>query len=152
MWKKEKMLATSIFSFSCIVFYSSQEEFLFLIYIYFVVCKCFQFGQSKNLLFGKVLGKNVINPFTRWQNYSFVQFESICRWQFHYGWNGAISVWFDIKSWKRTKCWMPAISFFPQCFQKNISSGHQKVSLTGKGWWVEILFTTNIYLTIIVKA
>ena len=42
---KEKMLVTSIFSFSRNVFYPFQKEFLFLSYTYFVVCKCFQFGQ-----------------------------------------------------------------------------------------------------------
>ena len=59
MWEKEKMLVTSIFSFSHNIFqrllflrvsifsfirnifYPSQKEFLFLIYIYIVICKCF---------------------------------------------------------------------------------------------------------------
>ena len=44
LWEKEKMLVTSIFSFSHNVFYPSQKEFLYLSYIYCVVCKCFQFG------------------------------------------------------------------------------------------------------------
>ena len=44
LWEKEKMLVTSIFSFSNHVFYQSQKEFLFLSYIYFVVCKCFEPG------------------------------------------------------------------------------------------------------------
>ena len=37
---------TIIFSFSHNVFYPSQKEFLFWSYIYFVVCKCFQFGPA----------------------------------------------------------------------------------------------------------
>ena len=44
--KKEKMLVTSIFSFSHNVFYLSQSNFQWLIHIYFVVCKCFQFGPD----------------------------------------------------------------------------------------------------------
>ena len=44
LWEKEKMLVTSIFSFSCNVFYLFQQEFLCLGYIYFVVGKCFQYG------------------------------------------------------------------------------------------------------------
>ena len=43
LWEKKKMPVTSIFSFSCSVFYRSQQKFLFLSDIYFVVCKCFQF-------------------------------------------------------------------------------------------------------------
>ena len=46
LWEKEKMLVTSIFSFSHKVFYSSQHKFQFLSQIYFVVCKCFEFGQA----------------------------------------------------------------------------------------------------------
>ena len=40
--KKEKMLVTSIFSFSHNVFYPSQNEFQVLSHIWFAVCKCFQ--------------------------------------------------------------------------------------------------------------
>ena len=35
---------TSIFSFSHNVFYSSETKFEIFIHIYFVVCKCLQFG------------------------------------------------------------------------------------------------------------
>ena len=52
-WKhcgeKEKMLVTSAFSFSRNVSYPSQREFLHLSYIYFVGCKCFQFGPVKKI-------------------------------------------------------------------------------------------------------
>ena len=44
LWEKEKMLETSIFSFSPNVFYLSQNRFQILSHIYFVVCKCFEFG------------------------------------------------------------------------------------------------------------
>ena len=44
LWEKEKVLVTSIFSFSHKVFYPYQSKFQFLSHIYFVVCKCFQFG------------------------------------------------------------------------------------------------------------
>ena len=50
IWEKEKMLVTSIFSFSHNVFFQFQKEFLFLSHIYFVVCKCFQFGPVKKLV------------------------------------------------------------------------------------------------------
>ena len=43
-WEKEKLLVTSIFSFSQNVFYSFQRKFQILSRIYFDVCKCFQFG------------------------------------------------------------------------------------------------------------
>ena len=43
LWKKEKMLVSSIFSFLHNVFYSSQHKLQFLSQNYFVVCKCFEF-------------------------------------------------------------------------------------------------------------
>ena len=42
---KGEMLQTSIFSYSCNVFYPSHKELLFLSGIHFVVCKCLQFGR-----------------------------------------------------------------------------------------------------------
>ena len=39
LWEKEKMLVTSIFSFSHSVFYPYQNRFQFFNHIYFVVCK-----------------------------------------------------------------------------------------------------------------
>ena len=50
LWEKKKMLVTSIFSFSHIVFYSIKDRNDHLCYIYFVVCKCFQFGQGQNFV------------------------------------------------------------------------------------------------------
>ena len=50
-----KILVTSILSFSHNVFSPSQMELLIFIYIYFVVCKSFEFGLSKILSFGKEL-------------------------------------------------------------------------------------------------
>ena len=44
LWEKEKMLVSSILSFSNNVFYPSQNNFEISRHIYFVVCKCFQFG------------------------------------------------------------------------------------------------------------
>ena len=43
----EKMLVTSIFSFSHNVFYPFQTEILFWSYIYFVVSKRIQFGKEE---------------------------------------------------------------------------------------------------------
>ena len=48
--EKEKMLVTSIFSFSHNVFYPLQSNFLFFRHIYFVVCKCFNFGLVLNFV------------------------------------------------------------------------------------------------------
>ena len=42
IFKSEKKVLTSIFSFSCTVFYPSQNEFQ--IFNYFITCTSFQFG------------------------------------------------------------------------------------------------------------
>ena len=42
--EKEKMLVTSIFSFTHNIFYPLKNKFQFWSHIYFVVCKFFQFG------------------------------------------------------------------------------------------------------------
>ena len=54
------MLVNSIFSFFHNVFYPFQNKFLTLSHIYFVVCKCFQFGQGQNF----VVWWRVKAPFT----------------------------------------------------------------------------------------
>ena len=56
LWEKEKMLVTSIFSFSHNVFYSIKDRYDHLCYIYFVACKCFQFEQGQ--IFGNGLKGN----------------------------------------------------------------------------------------------
>ena len=43
----QNIVDTSIFSFSHEVFYSNKERNYHLCNIYFVVCKCFQFGQGQ---------------------------------------------------------------------------------------------------------
>ena len=43
LWEKEKMLVTSIFSFSNNLFCSFKNKVLSLSHIYFVICKVFQF-------------------------------------------------------------------------------------------------------------
>ena len=48
LWEKEKMLVTSIFSFSHSVFYSIKEINPHFSNIQFVVCKCFQFSHVQN--------------------------------------------------------------------------------------------------------
>ena len=63
--RKGGILETSISSFFCSVFFQSLKEYPFTSYIYFVICKCFQFAifilslanafnlhQSKKLSFG----------------------------------------------------------------------------------------------------
>ena len=47
LWEKEKMLESSIFSFSHNVFYTIKDRNYHLCCIYFVVCKCFEFGQGQ---------------------------------------------------------------------------------------------------------
>ena len=44
LWEKEKIFATSIFSFPHNVFYPIPNKFQFFSHVYFVVCKCFQTG------------------------------------------------------------------------------------------------------------
>ena len=53
LWEKEKLLVTSNFSFSHSVFYPFRKLSAILIKLKIVVCKLFQFGRVKNLLFGK---------------------------------------------------------------------------------------------------
>ena len=55
LWKKEKLLVTSNFSFSNSVFYSLVELSALFIQFEIVVCKLFQFGRVQNLSFGKGL-------------------------------------------------------------------------------------------------
>ena len=59
LWKKKKMLVTSIFSFSNNVFYSINDRNIIVV-VYFVVCKCFQFVSSKISLFGNGLRKRFV--------------------------------------------------------------------------------------------
>ena len=44
------MPVTGIFSISHNIFYPSQKKYEFFGYIYFVVCKCFEFGQVENFV------------------------------------------------------------------------------------------------------
>ena len=55
MREKEKLLVTSIFSFSHNVFYPAQEEFLFICYIYLSSANAFNLVQTTNLSFGNGL-------------------------------------------------------------------------------------------------
>ena len=48
LWEEEKMPVTGIFSISHNVFSPSQNKYQFFGYIYFVVCKCFEFEQVQN--------------------------------------------------------------------------------------------------------
>ena len=50
MWEKQKMLVTSIFSFSHNVFYLTLDKFQFFSHIYFVVSKFFQFRLVQNFV------------------------------------------------------------------------------------------------------
>ena len=57
IWEKKKLLVTSNFSFSHSVFYPFGDLSTIFIKCEIVVCKLFQFGKVKNLLFGKGLRK-----------------------------------------------------------------------------------------------
>ena len=48
--RKGEIAGTSNFSFSHNVFYSIKDRNYHFCYIYFVVCKCFQFGQVQNFV------------------------------------------------------------------------------------------------------
>ena len=56
LWKKEKMLVTSIFSFSHKVFHSSQEEFLF--FKLYLFSRLLMLAISTSWKFCKELGEN----------------------------------------------------------------------------------------------
>ena len=55
LWEKEKLLVTSIFSFSHSVFNPFGELSAIFVKLTIVVCKLFQFGRVLNLSFGKGL-------------------------------------------------------------------------------------------------
>ena len=55
LWEKDKLLIMSNFSFSYSVFYPFEELSAIFIKFKIVICKLFQFGKVKNLLFGKGL-------------------------------------------------------------------------------------------------
>ena len=57
LWKKEKLLVMSNFSFSHSVFNTFRKLSAILIKFEIIVCKFFQFGSVLNLLFGKGLRK-----------------------------------------------------------------------------------------------
>ena len=63
LWEKEKLLVTSNFSFSHSVFYPFKELSANFIKLKIVICKLFQFGSVRNLLFGKGL-KYVLADFS----------------------------------------------------------------------------------------
>ena len=50
LWKKKKMLVSSIFSFSNYVFYPFKDRNHYLSYIYFVFCKCSEFDDVQNFI------------------------------------------------------------------------------------------------------
>ena len=70
LWEKEKLLATSNFSFSRSVFYPFGKLSAIFIKFKIVVCKLFQSGRVKNLSFGKGLRQILVlvsdNFFSQW--------------------------------------------------------------------------------------
>ena len=83
MWEKEKLLITSNFSFSRIVFYPFGELSAIFIKFEIVICKFFQFGRVINLSFGKgliplisMILKSPLSLFTKWQNLALIQWET----------------------------------------------------------------------------
>ena len=53
MWEKEKLLETSNFPSSHIVFYPLEELSTIFIKVKIVVCKFFKFGRVKKIVFWK---------------------------------------------------------------------------------------------------
>ena len=64
LWKKEKLLIMSNFTFSHSVFYPFGGLSVIFMEFKFVVGKLFQFGRVKNLLFGKGLICRMVILFT----------------------------------------------------------------------------------------
>ena len=62
LWKKEKMLVTSIFSFLHNIFYPSWTKYEILSYNYIVICKYFQFRPVQNF----VIWYRVDDKLTTW--------------------------------------------------------------------------------------
>ena len=62
LWEKEKMLVTSIFSFSHNVFYPSKTNFNFSATFNLSSANAFNLDQSKNLSFGKELTLSQTSP------------------------------------------------------------------------------------------
>ena len=77
LWKKEKLLVTSNFSFSHSVYYPFRELSAIFIKFEIVVCKLFHFGGAKNLSFGKGLTLFEMHNYFR-----LIQTEKVCRRQF----------------------------------------------------------------------
>ena len=89
--------------------------------VYFVICKCFQFGKVPFLMFGTDYKKTIIKLFTKQQIIRLVQIESICKQQNKRNLKTAILFGKGRKHCgKRRKCWLPAFSPFPTMFSKGI--------------------------------
>ena len=59
LWEKEKLLATSNFSFSYSIFYPFVALSTIFIKFEKVICNLFQFGRVENFSFGKGLNKSI---------------------------------------------------------------------------------------------
>ena len=78
LWEKEKLLITSNFSFSYIIFYLFEELSAILIIFKIVVCKLYQFGKVLKLSFGKGLTSNF--SFSHCVFYPFGELTSNSKW------------------------------------------------------------------------
>ena len=112
--EKEKMLVSSIFSFFHNVFCPSRNTFWYFFFITFILLStnAFNLDQSKILPFGKefTITKTNFNS-TKWQNFTLVHIQSICRRQNICDSKIKIYIGKNRKHWgKRRKCWLPAFS------------------------------------------
>ena len=75
LWEKEKMLATSIFSFLLNVFYSFKDKSHNLFHVWFVICWNFEFGSPKIWSFPK--DKPGFNPLGNVYFLDWIKFKAI---------------------------------------------------------------------------
>ena len=147
LWEKEKMLVTSIFSFSHNVFFSSHDkEFTLTVFNLSKFSCSFCFYSYHFLLFLQHflrlerhikfwiyhLKMHILYTAQLCQTTSFglVQIESICRRKDKYNLKMEILFRMGRKHCrKRRKCWFPAFSPFPTMFSKGFFRGSLKVRL-----------------------
>ena len=126
LWEKEKMLGTSIFSFSHNVFCPYQNKFQIYSRIYFVVCKFFQFGPVSSLLCGKELTRQQILGSSKLKEFADdnLKFEENGRKLFKPTENTVGKG--EIARYEQ-------FSFSHRVFKRHVSQGRQKVSLCVNG-------------------
>ena len=129
------MLVTSIFSFSHNVFCSSQKEFLFICYIYFLSANAFNLVQSLNFTFGRVSTRSQTT------NFKLFQTDRVCRRRFQICQKVQKVLHTGKKHCrKRRNCSYRAISPVPTGFSKDLYCRHVKPGLV----WERVKFRKEL--------